>query len=155
MSESNGHNAPRTAIPPQTKNGERNVLKQTEENDKIEDALKMCMSNLMKLSLPMSNSVTLKRRINDPLEALNTYRDAWQAPPRKEIMIEERMRALEETVRKILQVSKRNSASFTSSQGSKPSYATVAAAAPAKTAVRIRVSGAEKMQLEQLLSLAK
>lgn len=155
MSESNGHNAPRMAMLSDTNEEEGKVSNQSEAVNKIEDALNLCMSNLNKLSFPLSNSATLKRRIDDALEALNTHREAWQAPSRKEVLIEERMRALEETVKKSLEVSSRNSASIAPSQGSKPSYATVAAAAPAKTAVRIRVSGAEKMQPEQLLSLAK
>ncbi|RKF83754.1 hypothetical protein GcM3_008008 [Golovinomyces cichoracearum] len=83
-----------------TNEEEGKVSKQTEAVNKIEEALNLCMSNLKKLSLPMTNSAKLKRRIYDALEALNMNREAWQTPPQKEFVIEERMKALEDTVKK-------------------------------------------------------
>ena len=94
--------------------------------------------------------------VNEAVKAFNCHKKAWRTMSRNPSPIEERMIALEEVVKKSIADAARQAAPVVSSGKPQPrTYASVVAPQMTKTAVRIRIDGANKLQLEKLLSKTK
>ena len=96
------------------------------------------------------------KNVNDAMKAFNCDKEAWTAMCQISSLIEERMMALEEVVKNSLADPVRNAAQGVATGMPQPrTYASVVASQITKTAVRIRIDGADKLQPEELLSKAK
>lgn len=89
------------------------------------------------------------------LKAVETLRKMEEEQIQSVSPLEERMIALEKTVRKSLEAIPQKSSSMAVETVGKRSYASVVAPKMDKTAVRIRITGAQDMQPGELLSRAK
>ena len=89
--------------------------------------------------------------VDEAVKVFIAHKRAWTVMPQEKSPIEERIMALEEVVKKSLAVPARNATPGVTTG----IYASVVAPHMTETAVRIRIDGAEKLQLKELLSKAQ
>ena len=90
------------------------------------------------------------------MKAFNAHKSAWMEMSLKKSPIEERTIALEQVVKKNLADPVRNAASgVATGMPQIRTYASVVVQQISKTAVRVRIDGADKLWPEELLSRAK
>ena len=95
----------------------------------------------------------LMEDVKEAAKAFNAHKSAWTEPSQKKSPIEERVMALEEIVKKNLADPARNATpGVATGMPQLRTHASVVAPQMTKTAVRIRINGADKLQLQELLS---